>query len=71
MKDKQLYKGVFKLRRAILVLHCRAVSEKKARINFCRQISEKHGVSIATVLETFKDGNENYLITEVKNESGN
>lgn len=71
MKIKKLYKGVFKLRRSILILHCRAVSEKKARINFCKQISNKHGVNITAVLEAFKEGNENFLISEVIDESGN
>lgn len=68
MKIKKLYKGVFKLRRSIQVLHCHAVSEKKARINFCMQIATKHNVNVATVLEHFKTGNENFVISEVKDE---
>jgi hypothetical protein len=63
--NKKLFKGVFKLNRSILVLHCKAVSEKKARINFCEQISKKHNVGRVVVLETFKEGNENFVISEV------
>lgn len=66
--NKKLFKGVFQLKRTILVLHCMAVSESKARINFCDQISTKHNVSRISVLEHFPKGAENYLITEVEDE---
>jgi len=65
-KAAHLFKGLFKFRREMLVLHCHAVSQKQARIRFCDQISRKSLVSRQAVLDLFKEGNENYDIIEVK-----
>lgn len=64
-KDKKLFKGLFKFRKVLLVLHCKAVSKKQARVCFCGQIAEKHGVSRLAVLDLFTEGNENFDIMEV------
>lgn len=65
-KPAQLFKGLFKFRRELLVLHCYAVSKKQARTRFCGQIAKRHGVSRLAVLDLFAEGNENYDIIEVK-----
>lgn len=63
MRVKHKYKGMFKLKRDLLIMYCYAYTERQAWLNFCRRISNKHGVNIGSVMDVFNGERENYEIT--------
>ena len=63
MRVKNHYKGMFRLTHELLVLYCYAYSKEQAWMIFCRRISDKHNVSLRTVMNYFNGHADNYEVT--------
>lgn len=48
----------------MLILYSKAVSERKAWVNMCKQIAEKDQVHVSHVMAAFDGSKDNYKITK-------
>ena len=57
------WKGHFNRSGELLILYTKAVSERKAWVNMCRQIAEQDQVHVSHVLSAFDGSKDNFKIT--------
>jgi len=62
----RLFKGHFNRSGELLILYSKAVSERKAWVNMCKQIAERDQVHVSHVMAAFAGSKDNFKIVEDK-----
>jgi hypothetical protein len=65
-KEMKLYVGTFNRSGEVIIIKSKAVSERKAWVNMCKQIAERDQVFVSHVMAKFDGDKANFTIEEYK-----